>query len=76
MLLLVQKSASGAVDQERCGNSRTNNSVSMELLDDQGGKVPETFSKMTAEDVCEELAPLKWVRVGNVLSQGETGVSR
>lgn len=32
MLLLVQKSAAGAVDQERRGNSRANNSVSIEVL--------------------------------------------
>lgn len=45
MLLLVQISAAGAVDQERRGSSRANNSVSIEMLDDQGEKIVEDSRK-------------------------------
>lgn len=72
MLLLVQKSALGAADQERGEASRPNNSVSIELLDDQGGRAPDNFSKKAGEDGCGELVPRKRVRESNMPSQGET----
>lgn len=71
MLLLVQKSVSGAVDQERGSGSRLGNSISIEVLDDQGERIPENLNKKNTEEVCEELAPRKRIRVGCV-PQGET----
>lgn len=45
MLLLVQKSISGAVDEERGIGSHPGNSVSIEVLDDQGERFPRIYTK-------------------------------
>lgn len=71
MLLLVQKSAAGAVDQERRDSYRANHSVSIELLDDHGEKVVEDSNAKVA-DVAEGIVSRKRVRVSSVASQGET----
>lgn len=72
MLLLVQKAASGPVNQERGEGSRPSNSVSIEVLDEQGGRIPDNLNKNNAKDTGDELAPRKRTRVGVVSSQGET----
>lgn len=55
MMLLVQKSASGAVDQARVGSSRPNHSVSLELLDEREERTKETSGKRVNEEYCSEL---------------------
>lgn len=45
MMFLVQKSASGVVDQSRVGAHRPNHPVSIELLDDNGERVIEDSGK-------------------------------
>lgn len=55
MMLLVQKSASGAVDQARAGSSRPNHSVSLELSDEQEESANENSGKRVNEEDCGEL---------------------
>lgn len=51
MMFLVQKSAVGAVDDRREGSSKPRHSVSLKLLDDHGGVVPNDAEVAFEKDV-------------------------
>lgn len=55
MMLLVQKSSSGAVDRARAGPSRPSHSVSIELLDDHIEKPIEEPEKVACDEEGNEL---------------------
>lgn len=59
MMLLVKKSASGAVDRARAGSSRPTHSISIEELDNNGNKVVENPKENVVEDGASEIVTRK-----------------